>query len=250
MQVIVDDILTSYKKYGSGKKVILYLHGWGDTAESFEVLSKSFAVGYTNILLDLPGFGGTQAPPGNWGVPEYGKFVGRFLKKTNLKPYAVVGHSNGGAIAIFSAASKALTPKKLILIASSGVRSGNSFKKSVYKLLAKTVKIPLLLLPDKPKRKIKQQLYAKIGSDYMVVEGLQDVFKRVVAYDVLDDAANVNVPALLIYGAEDNTTPLWQAEKIAGAIKGSRLETIKDSGHFPHKDQMETVRLLIERYLK
>jgi predicted esterase len=39
MQVVVDGLLTNYSQSGSGK-VLLLLHGWGDSSHSFVELQK------------------------------------------------------------------------------------------------------------------------------------------------------------------------------------------------------------------
>ncbi len=250
MQVIVDNILTSYKKYGSGKKVILCLHGWADSSESFEMQAKLLPKQYTAILLDLPGFGGSSKPPASWGIPQYADFAGKFIKKIDMEPYGVIGHSNGGAIAIFAVGSKIIAAERLILIASSGLRSAISAKKIIYKILAKAAKVFIFILPKGAQKKIKQRLYGKIGSDYMVAEDLKENFKKIVSYDVSSDAKKIKTPTLLIYGEDDLITPLIQARKIASYIEDSKLEIISKAGHFPHKDQPEKAREIIEDFLK
>lgn len=250
MQVIVDNILTSYKKYGSGKKVILCLHGWGDSTEGFATLEKFSPDKYTTILLDLPGFGGSGRPPQDWGLPEYGRFVGKFLQKIDQVPSAVIGHSNGGAIAIFAVGTSIIKPQKLILIASSGIRISASLKKTLHKILAKIARLLIFFLPKRTQKTIKKKLYTKIGSDYMVIEDMQEIFKRIVSYDILEDAKKVKTSTLLIYGSNDFVTPLWQAKKISGAIENSKLEIIEGAEHFPHKDEPEEVKNLIEDFLK
>jgi pimeloyl-ACP methyl ester carboxylesterase len=250
MQVIVDNILTSYKKHGTGKKVVLCLHGWGDSSDGFKALGAFSQNKYTTLHLDLPGFGASGRPPLSWGLPEYGQFIGRFLQKIDLKPHSIIGHSNGGAIAIFAVSSKIIEPKKLVLIASSGVRGATSFKKIIYKVLAKIAKLVVSALPKRVRSKLKKNLYTRIGSDYMVIEELQEIFKRIISYDILSDAEKVKTPALLIYGTNDYVTPIWQAEKIAGAIKDSKLEIIDGAEHFPQKDQPEKVKRLIEDFLE
>ncbi|MEX2014345.1 MAG: alpha/beta hydrolase, partial [Candidatus Saccharimonadales bacterium] len=220
------------------------------SVESFNSLGPFSPAKYTTILLDLPGFGGSARPPLSWGLPEYGEFVGRFLKKTNLEPYGVIGHSNGGAIAIFANGSGIIKLSKLVLIGSSGVRSTATFKKTIHKFLAKIAKLLVFLLPKNTQRKIKKKLYTKIGSDYMVVEDLQEIFKRIVSYDVLADAKKITTPTLLIYGSNDLVTPLWQADKITGELQNSKLEIIDGAEHFPHKEQPGKVKKLIEDFLK
>lgn len=249
MQAIVDNILTSYKKSGSGKKVVLCLPGWGDTVEGFAAMGELSPNKYTTVLLDLPGFGGTAKPKTVWGLPEYAEFIGKFIQKTALTPYALMGHSNGGAISVLAVSSGSVRPKKMILLASSGVRTGTSVKKIFHKIGAKLVKIFIFIFPKNTQKKIKQKVYSKIGSDYMAIDGLQETFKKVVSYDVISDARNIEIPTLLVYGSNDFVTPLSQAEKIAEAIKNSELKVIDSAEHFPHKDQPKKVKKLIEDFL-
>jgi len=143
-----------------------------------------------------------------------------------------------------------IKPDKLVLIASSGVRKATSLKKTFHKILAKIAKTAIFLLPKKTQHKIKKRLYTKIGSDYMVMDGLQETFKKVVSYDVLADARKIKTPTLLIYGNTDLITPISQAETIAGQIRNSKLEVIDKAGHFPHKDKPEDVKKIIEAFLK
>ncbi len=250
MQAIVDNLITAYKKFGSGKKIILCLPGWGDTVEGFAAMGSLSSRKYTTVLLDLPGFGGTARPKTVWGLPEYAEFVGKFVKKTDLEPYAIIGHSNGGAISVLASANGDVGPKKMVLLASSGVRNSTSPRKTLHKIGAKIVKLLIAILPKDTQNKIKKKAYNKIGSDYMAIDGLQDIFKKIVSYDVIADARKIKIPVLMVYGSNDFVTPLWQAEKIAKAIRSSRLEVIDNAEHFPHKDQPEKVKGLIEEFLK
>src|ERR1700761_1960117 len=100
MQVVVDSLLTQYVRTGKGK-VVLLLHGWGDSAAGLRDLQAVLGKRYDVIALNLPGFGGTGNPPVAWGLTDYAQFVAHFLHKIGVSDvYAVLGHSNGGAIAI------------------------------------------------------------------------------------------------------------------------------------------------------
>src|SRR5688572_7545347 len=103
MQVIIDTLLTNYESTGTGK-VVLLLHGWGDSHETFARLASALAENYQVVRLDLPGFGKTEPPKEPWNLNNYARFLKEFLKKLNLVPYAVIGHSNGGALAIHAIA--------------------------------------------------------------------------------------------------------------------------------------------------
>src|SRR5581483_4025048 len=98
MNVIVDDLMASYHKTGAGKPLVL-LHGWGDSSKTFAALASELKDKYELYSLDLPGFGGSQAPPQAWGLDDYASFLESWLNKLAIKPYAVVGHSFGAAVA-------------------------------------------------------------------------------------------------------------------------------------------------------
>lgn len=250
MQIVVDGLLTAYQKRGSGKKVILWLHGWGDSVVGFDGLGKFSSETCTSVLLDLPGFGGTERPSRAWDLPDYSDFIAKFIKKLDIDLYMVVGHSNGGAIAINALATRRVSAQKLVLLASSGIRTGTSIKKILHILGAKIAKVFVAILPKSTQKSLKKKLYTRIGSDYMTVEGMQETFKNIIEYDISDEAKQITVPTLLVYGSNDLITPVWQAKKIASAIEDSKLEIIEGAQHFPHKDQPEKVKKMIEDFLQ
>src|ERR1035438_7465980 len=100
MQVVVDDLLTNCDLSGKGK-LILLLHGWGDNLQGLRHIQSTLSKKYQVLSVDMPGFGGTEAPKTFWNLDNYGYFIANVLAKLELdQPYAVIGHSNGGAVAI------------------------------------------------------------------------------------------------------------------------------------------------------
>jgi len=249
MQIVVDDLLTSYELQGKGKLVLL-LHGWGDSAKGLKDLAGQLAKQHQVVALDLPGFGATQAPKEVWNLDNYGQFVAAFLAKLELgQPYAVVGHSNGGALAVRAIALQALEPQKLVLLAASGVRTGSKVKRAVLKVLAKTGSVATLWMPERYRQGLRKSLYGVAGSDMLVAPQLQETFKKTVRQDVQRSAATITVPTLLIYAADDKAVPVSDGQIYHKLIKNSRLEIIADSEHFVHLDQPEKVFALIKEFL-
>jgi pimeloyl-ACP methyl ester carboxylesterase len=249
MQVVVNKLITRYEIVGKGKPVLL-LHGWGDTLAGFHDLTAYLAGSYRVVVVDLPGFGQTQAPPDTWGLEDYAKFVRDFLKKTKIKPYAIIGHSNGGAIAIKGMSSGILSANKLILLASSGIRGEYQGRVKAVRLITKTGKALTKPLPKLVKLKLRRKVYNVVGSDMLVAEKLQETFKKIVAEDVRSDAAKLTVPTLLLYGDKDQATPIAWGKMIADEIKGAVLDEISPAAHFVHHDQPEMVQSRIREFLK
>lgn len=250
MQVIVDSLLTHYEVHGKGK-VVLLLHGWGDSASGLRKLQTALAGKHKVIAVDLPGFGGSQAPESVWGLDDYARFVEHFLAKTGENKFlAILGHSNGGSIAIRGLARGWLSADRLILLASAGVRGEYKGRVKVVRIIAKIGKVLTTPLPKSIKQKLRAKVYKTVGSDMLVAEHLQETFKKVVTDDVRADAAALTLPTLLIYGDQDKSTPVAYATMFNKAIKGSKLEVLPDAGHFIHNDEPEKVVKIIEGFLK
>ena len=248
MQVLVDGLLTAYETNGAGKAVVL-LHGWGDQAAGLRGLQRALAKHFLVIAPDLPGFGGTQAPANVWGLDEYAAFLGHFLEKVGASPYAIVGHSNGGAIAIRGLANRDITAERLVLLASAGIRGQHRGRVQTLKYITKTGKLLTLALPASVKRSIRQRVYRAAGSDLLVAEHLQETFKKVVADDVRADAAKLTLPTLLVYGQNDPATPVRYGELLHELIPKSALTVLPDAGHFVHLDRPDEVVRTIEEFL-
>lgn len=249
MQVIVNDLLTHYEKQGQGK-VVLLLHGWGDSSAGLKDLIKALSKNYQVIALDLPGFGATQPPKEVWKLDNYASFVADFLSKLSIEqPYAVVGHSNGGALSLRAVSLGAFKPKRLVLLAASGIRSPRKAKRLFVKVLAKVGNLATVWMPERYRHGLRRSLYSAAGSDMLVVPGLEETFKLTVRQDTQKDAAKINVKTLLIYAAKDQDVPVADGERYNQLIKNSQLEIIDQAGHFVHRDAPDEVSRLIKDFL-
>lgn len=250
MNVVVDGLMTNYQLAGKGRLVLL-LHGWGDSAGGLQALAKELAAEYKVLNLDLPGFGASQAPKDVWNLDNYSDFLDQFLSKIDCgQPYAVIGHSNGGALAIRAISLDKLHPKKLILLAASGIRTGHAPRRTVLKIIAKTGNLATIWMPERYRQGLRKSLYNTAGSDMLVAPHLEETFKKTVRQDVKADAARLNLPTLLIYGSDDKAVPVEHGQQYADLIKGSRLEIIKGAGHFLHVDAADKINGLIKEFIK
>jgi pimeloyl-ACP methyl ester carboxylesterase len=247
-QVVVDGLLTRYAVTGTGKPVLL-LHGWGDSLETWTDLTAKLSGQYKVITLDLPGFGQTQAPKEAWGLSDYAQFTYHFLAKIEVNQlYALGGHSNGGAVAISMIAHGLASPHRLLLLASAGIRS-SSVKKHLVKAAAKSAKLVTAVLPKATRQRLRNKAYSKIGSDFLLLPNMQETFKKIISEDVRAQAHTITTPTLIIYGANDASTPPAHGELFKAAIIGSRLEILPGAGHFLHHDNSLQVSDLVKEFL-
>jgi pimeloyl-ACP methyl ester carboxylesterase len=249
MQVLVNGMVIHYERVGSGPALLL-VHGWADSLSGFYDIQKNLSKDYDVVAVDLPGFGQSSQPPGPWNLDNYGKFLSEFIAKLKISTYGLIGHSNGGAILITGLADNNLFAKRLVLLGSAGIRDKQRVKKQTLKVVAKSGKALTAMLPGSIKNNIKQRFYGRIGSDYLIAQGMEETFKLVVSQDVQEQATKIKVATLLIYGREDKSTPVEYGEILSSKISGSELKVIDNAEHFVHSDQPHQVEKLIKEFLK
>jgi pimeloyl-ACP methyl ester carboxylesterase len=210
------------------------------------ILAKNYEV----YVVDVPGFGESERPDSAWSLEEYSQWLREFLGKIKIpKLYGLIGHSNGGAIAVKSVAG-GLPVEHLVLLGASGVRNRERGKKLFLNSIAKTGKVATRVLPKKTRQKIRNRWYDKIGSELYAHKGMEASFKKVVAEDLLIEAAMISAPTLLIYGTEDKATPPLYGHMYASVIEQSQFHSIESAGHYVFLDAPKDVTELIENFLK
>ncbi len=250
MKVIVNGIATEYTDQGNGP-VILFFHGWQDSLHSFDSIVDPLIETYRIVRLDLPGFGQTELPPKDWSLDDYIEFVRSFIEKININPEYIVGHSFGGRIILKALAQKRLSAKKIVLIASAGVSRVNQARNMVFNLIAKSGKLLAVIPPfSLLRKKMREKLYAFAGSDYLSSSSLSSIFLKVISEDLSNLVKEVAVPTLLIWGADDKSTPLADAKFLSGSMKQAQLRVFENRGHYVHQQEPEAVTELIKEFCR
>lgn len=249
MKILVNNLATEFTDQGNGL-VMLFLHGWGDTPHTFNALVTEFGPSWRVIRLNLPGFGRSEPPEESWGVGNYARFVQAFIGKLGISIDVLVGHSFGGRIALKGVANGLLQPKRLVLIGSAGLAQRNTIRNILFKILAKVGKAALFPFPVDAKERLRRKLYEYAGADDFLRAGvLKETFLKVIGEDLSHSARNVHVPTLLIWGEDDTATPLSEGKRLNALISGSKLDIIKDAGHFVHQEKPSEVAWAIERFV-
>jgi pimeloyl-ACP methyl ester carboxylesterase len=265
MRVIVDNLVTEYLDQGNAKTAvsgspnssqgeefrgptILMLHGWGNTLHYFDPLCQELT-GFRIVRLDAPGFGGTETPKVPWSMEEYARFVAAFCNKLNLKPTVLLGHSFGGRIIIKGVSEHILAAEKIVLIAAAGVAGRFSARNIFYAIISKIGKYVLKPLSRDLYQRMRREIYKRSKSDYLETGAMSETFLNIIRENLSRSAAHVTVPALIIWGQEDEITPLHEAERLHYFIKASELKVIAGAGHFVYREKPEEVARLIRDFV-
>ena len=60
----------------------------------------------------------------------------------------------------------------------------------------------------------------------------------------------VTAPTLIVWGADDALIPVGYATEFGDAIRGSRVEIVRDCGHIPQAERLEATLALVRRFLE
>src|SRR3990167_9466285 len=145
MKIIIDNLAIEYTDEGVGPTLLMF-HGWGDNLHTFDAIVQELS-GYRIVRLDLPGFCRSERAEETWGVIEYARFVESFIKKIQIEPHTLIGHSFGGRIIIKGVGVGIFSPQKIVLIASAGVARKRTLKSMFFRMLAKLGKALTLIPP-------------------------------------------------------------------------------------------------------
>ena len=256
-QIIINNQLISYLSVKTaGEKCLLFLHGWRSSKEVWgEVVNKLISEQANKQVsiyaIDLPGFG--ASPLSNFkqrgrglSVSDYAEVVKGFIEKLELKNIIIVGHSFGGRVGIKLASLYPDIVYKLVLVDSAGFAM-NENKKSVLGFVAKIVR-PIF----KPAfmQGLRKKIYQTIGAeDYLATPELRLTFVNITSEDLAEDIKNIVCPTLIVWGENDEATPVSFGERMKLEIKNSELKILPNAGHYSFLDRPEEFGSILINFL-
>ena len=228
------------------KPVLLCLHGWGGSKESFTELRAALAGADIEILTpDLPGFGSEPEPPRPWTTDDYVdwivQWINRNIRVNELTSYRLLllGHSHGGRIAIKIAAQKKLPIAHLFLCAAAGIRHPRHFKRILGLILSKTGKfflgIPGLRLLQPLGKKFLYKL-VRVHDYERASPVMRETLIKVSAEDLRPLLPQISIPTTIFWGPDDRMTPLSDGRLMEESIAESELLVFPGVRHNVHRE--------------
>ncbi|MBS1664236.1 MAG: alpha/beta hydrolase [Bacteroidetes bacterium] len=120
------DSLIHYTCYGTGSRILLGFHGYGESAQSFALLEEALnCSGYTLIAIDMPFHGQTKWKEALFFKPrDLLVLVEELVRRHGSRdePWTLLGYSMGGRVALQLLELAPEKIKKLVLLAPDGLR--------------------------------------------------------------------------------------------------------------------------------
>lgn len=206
---------------------ILFLHGWGISAEPYHEILKLLAQQHALLAPDLPGFARSSYLKLIPDYDSYAKFLLSFLDTLNLQQVHLVGHSLGGGIAITLSALVPDRVKSLVLVDSTGIPSVSIPEIIPRRAIEMTAQLFL------PRLKLKLVDIPQVFSSNLLFNtgNLIQALLLSLQVDLRHLLPRIKAPCLLLWSDKDLTTPLTAAQEMAAKIPDSRLTTVEEGYH-------------------
>lgn len=127
MEAIIDGKKIHYEVEGEGYPVVL-LHGWLANLKTMQPIANGLKQKFKVYNVDIIGFGESDLPDSPMNTDEYGDFIKKFTDTLKIENPILIGHSNGGRAIINAVGRGIISPKKVVLIDSAGIKPKRSLK--------------------------------------------------------------------------------------------------------------------------
>ena len=243
---------------GAGRTVVL-LHGLGGSAADWGAVAGGL-VGWCKVVaLDLPGHGGSPAPPTGASVGWFADAVAAALAAAGVERALVAGHSFGGHVALRLASRHPELVAGLLLVSPSGIRTG---ARSVRLTVAATtfVRPGRVVAPFRHRWSSRPWFRRAVFRPWLVadatalsaeaargfLDGPQEhvdtrvAGRAMVADDPRAELEHVRCPTLIVWGARDPQLPVDDAFEYARRL-GAPVRVIADCGHLAIGERPDAV---------
>lgn len=219
----------------------LFLHGWGGSIESFLFIAKK--INGKKLLIDFPPFGESGELKNAWTISDYVNVVKIVLEKCQIQQYDVVAHSFGGRIALQLGCG--LGVQKMVLTGCAGIKDKSL--KLKFKVLIFKIKKALCRCGIYRKEKLENQG----SSDYVKLNDImRQTFKNIINCDLINILNRVQSEVLLLWGEDDEATPLRYAKIMQKKMKNCGLYVFEKSSHFCYLENIDAFVSAVKLFLK
>ncbi len=249
------------------RSAIVLVHGFSASLHTWADWKKDLETSYRVITLDLPGHGLSRAEEAPPSIERFVEVVDEVADKLSVDRFTLAGSSMGGHTAWSYAVSHPDRVQGLILVAASGWPTNAEDRKSspfIFKLMSNG--LARKVLKDLDMTSMVRSGLEKSYTDQSFVTdelvdryvslsrapGHRDALLSIMANRVGRPVATaetlsvLDMPILILWGADDNLVPVSHASKFANAIEDAELVVFEGVGHLPQEeaaaDSLEVVR--------
>lgn len=257
----VNGLNAFYVSLGKGAAVVL-IHGWASSSFTWRKIYSPLSNSFHVIAVDLPGFGNSQPLPSGLSLEAVGAHITVLMDKLMIDRFAVVGHSMGGVVASYLAATFPDRVWGTVLAAPSFMTVADG-KRPFFVELVRRRQIGRILAGMLVNRwfvgrALRNACYEKQAVTGEMVEGyllsvkhhpltLLDAFKLTEGFK-MEMLEKITSPALMIWGSHDRWVPISIGHEIS-KTRGWDVRIIENAGHLPHEEKPGEFIQILHQFL-
>ena len=229
----------------AGKPVLVFLHdGLGSVGSMRKFPEQSGqAIGLPSFTFDRLGYGRSDREeefPADF-MGEAADHLERVLDVAGIEDCCLIGHSDGGTVALLHGARYRGRVRAIVTIAAHVRRDEMTYGQVMRHYdMYRDGKIP-----DWLERFHGERAKHLLGCWTKVWQRTLYDF-----WDISSEIATVEAPLFSIQGSEDAYGLPSQLESIGAAVPHARIEMIRGLGHFPQLEEPERVIAMVQRFLE
>jgi pimeloyl-ACP methyl ester carboxylesterase len=240
--ITINDAIIYYEEYGetplSSLRMtpIVLIHGSTiDSHTDWDSLIPALAKEYKVFALDCRGHGRSNNPRMSYSFKELSDDVAAFVRALGYEKAHIIGHSNGGNVALLTAVEHPEVTRTCI------PQAANAYVTRYLVEREPRVFDPVRVEREAPEWRDEMiTLHSEVNGREYWKDLLFLTLKELISEPNYSpaDLARVNVPMLVIMGADDKVNaPDEHAQYIANNVPNAELWIPEKTGHNVHKDR-------------
>jgi len=247
---LASSALLYFTERGSGPPLLL-VHGLMVTGEMFEPVIEHLATRHRLIVPDLRGHGRSRGLPPPYTVAQLASDLSRLLDHLGIDSTAVLGYSQGGAIAQQLVLDHPVQCDRLVLVCTyafnmATVREwleGHLLPPLVHLLGVRRFAKVVVSQGAKQLSQQRAEWLASLMAD-QDRKLMVSAWKETMAFDSRCRLAEIGCPTLVVAASNDQAVPVHHAKMLHDGIPGSQLVIIDGADHaliWTHSDELVRV---------
>jgi 3-oxoadipate enol-lactonase len=243
-------------EYAPGAPVLVLGNSLGTSAEVWDRQVPALRENFTLVRYELPGHGGSGAPPGSYTIAGLGAGVLALLDALGVERAGYCGISLGGMIGMWLAANAPgrIAALGLVCTAAHLPPAGDWQQRAARVRTAGMASISGAVISrwfTPAYAELAPAVIAEFRATFELTDpaGYAGCCEAIAEMDLRPDLAAITAPTLVIAGADDPATPPEYGAAIASGIDGARLEVIPGAAHLAAVSAPDPVTTALRTHL-
>jgi len=218
----------------NGPKMVL-IHGLFINSDCWKYQLPFFESKFHVLRFDLRGHGESTKPKKRFTIRNYVDDMLALLNHVNwTQDLYLVGHSLGGMIALVYGLENPSHVKKMVVADSFCFISQEAITDVLGRVNSSKLEkfaMGIGVRGLNPYDDEKAKFVAKLVTDHMTKKDCLQATAASAGFNICENLKALKIPALILVGKKDITTPVWASEMIHEWLPQSELIIIPDGGH-------------------